>query len=77
MRHPDPSIDFNIGCDASIDGLGATLQQHDSLGKWYHIALATRTLRPNEKEWTITKLKALVVLWASKKRSAFTLGEVP
>ena len=64
MRHPDPMKPFIIDCDASVVGLGAALHQKDDQGKEYPVAFASRTLRPNEKKWTITELEALAVVWA-------------
>lgn len=64
MRHPDLAKLFIINCDASITGLGVALHQHDGHGKEYPVAFASRTLRPNERKWTTTKLKARAVVWA-------------
>ena len=64
MRHPDPTKSFIIDCGASIIGLGAALHQTDEHGKEYPVAFASRTLRPNEKKWTINELEALAVVWA-------------
>ena len=66
MRHPDPAKPFYIDCDASIIGLGAALHQRDAHNKEYPVAFASRTLRPNEKKWTITELEALAVVWLLK-----------
>lgn len=64
MQHPHPSKPFITDCDAPLTGLGAALHQQDECGKEYFIAFASRTLKPNERKWTITDLEALAVVWA-------------
>lgn len=64
MRHPDPTEPFTLDCDASILGLAAALHQTDEKDKESPLAFASRTLRSNERKWTITELKALAVAWA-------------
>ena len=76
MRHPDPTKPFVIDCDASILGLGAALHQADEKGKEYPIAFASRTLRPNERKWTITELEALAVFWALETFRVYIEGSL-
>lgn len=61
MRHPDPTKQFMIDCDASTLGIGAALRQADKNGKEYSAAFASRRLRANECKWTITGLEALAM----------------
>ena len=64
MHHPDPKKQFIIDCDAALEGLGAVLHQQGDDKKEYPICFASRSLKPNEKKWTITELEALAVVWA-------------
>lgn len=64
IRHPNPAKYFIIDYDACITGLGAALHQQNEHGKGYPVAIASRTLRFNERKWTITELEALEVAWA-------------
>ena len=45
-------------------GLGAFLSQTQADGKFYTVAYASRALSPQEKNYTITELETLAVVWA-------------
>ncbi len=60
--------------DASGLGLGAVLRQPDLRGKLHAIAYASRTLNQAEKNYSVTHLEALVVVWALKKLRGIVYG---
>ena len=65
MSYPLFDRPFILETDASGEGLGAVLcqmQDHDSL--IHPIAYASRTLSRSEKNYTITELETLAVVWA-------------
>ncbi len=53
--------------DASALRLGAVFMQPDQRGKLHAIAYASRTLKQEDKNYSITHLEALAVVWALKK----------
>ena len=83
LRHPDFSKDFEIQCDASIYGLGATLVQYeeakaddgtpilDTDGKPLRIVrvieYASRSLSPAESRYEARELETLALLFACRK----------
>ena len=55
-----------IYTDASTIALGAILSQKDKDNKEHIIAYASRTLNPHEKNYSITELECLAVIWSIK-----------
>ena len=65
---------FLLETDASGVGLGAVLSQSQGDGKYHPIAYASRSLQPNEKNYPITELETLAIVWAVKYFRAYLLG---
>ena len=66
--------DFLFETDASISGLGAVLAQKNDNGKVRSIAYASRTLQAHEKNYGISELEALGVVWAIKSFWPYVYG---
>ena len=64
LAYPDFGRDFILETDASINGLGAVLSQEQEDGKAHPVAYASRALSPTEKNYGITELETLAVVWA-------------
>ena len=64
LYYPDFNKDFILETDASIHGLSSILSQVQSDGKMHPIAYASRALSPTEKNYSITELETLAVVWA-------------
>ena len=54
----DKSRPFRLHCDASTDGLGATLEQEQTDGSIQTIVYISRATLVNERNWTPMKLEA-------------------
>ena len=65
---------FILETDASTEGLGAVLTQQQSDGKVHPIAYASRSLNPHERNYGITELETLGLVWAVKTFRAYLLG---
>ncbi|GES88280.1 enzymatic polyprotein, putative [Rhizophagus clarus] len=65
VRYPDFEKPFLLYTDASLIGIGAVLAQKDSKDE-YVVAYASRTLAPAEKNYAITELEYLAIIWAVK-----------
>jgi hypothetical protein len=70
MALPDMDKEFTIQCDASQEGLGAVLtQEGEKVPR--PIAFISRVLLPAEKNYCISELEMLCVVWAVQKFSAY------
>ena len=63
LGYADYSQPFELHTDASLDGLGAVLYQHQN-GKLRVIAYASRGLKPSETRYPAHKLEFLAMKWA-------------
>ncbi len=63
---PDFKDPFQLCTDTSASGLGAALMQTDKSGKKHVIAFASRVLTAPEKNYSVTHLQALAIVWALK-----------
>ena len=61
---PDFSKDFQLETDASGEGLDAVLAQTQDVGSVKPIAFASRTLEAHERNYGVTEMEALDVVWA-------------
>ena len=56
--------EFVLETDASYVGLGAVLSQLQDDGKMHPIAYASRSLDPHEKNYAVTEIETLAIVWA-------------
>ena len=63
LSYPNFDEDFVLETDASHQGLGAVLSQRQEDGKLHPIAYASRALSGAEKNYGITDLETLAVVW--------------
>ena len=66
---------FRLDTDASGDGLGAMLSQEQDDGTSRPIDYASRSLQPHEKNYGVTELEALGVVWAVKHFKHYLYGQ--
>jgi hypothetical protein len=62
LRIPDPNGNFELECDASAVGLGATLRQDGN-----NVAYISRALSSAERNYGITEREVLAAIWAMEK----------
>ena len=74
LAFPDFSREFLLETDASGLGLGAVLSQVQTNGECHPIAYASRTLQKHEKNYGITELEGLAVVWACKHFRQYLYG---
>ena len=74
LAFPDFNRDFLLETDASGIGLGAVLAQKQADGSVRPIAFASRTLQKHEKNYGITEMEALGVVWAVKHFRPYLYG---
>ena len=75
LKYPDFSRPFILETDASGCGLGAVLAQEQPDGRVHPIAYASRSLQKHEKNYGITELEGLGVVWAVKHFRPYLYGQ--
>ena len=74
LAFPDFSQPFLLETDASGEGLGAVLAQRQEDQSVRPIAYASRTLLSHEKNYGISELEALAVVWSVKHFRIYLYG---
>jgi len=74
LAHPDPSKPFILETDASELGLGAALLQLGEDGKEHPVEYASRTIRPEERNWHVREKECLAVLWGCENFAHWLSG---
>ena len=73
LKFSDPSLSTKVTCDASPNGLGATLEQlHDDC--WQPIAFASRTLTQSEMNYCQIEKETLSIVFGCKKFHEYLYG---
>ena len=74
LVYPDFSTGFVLETDASYQGLGAVLSQKLEDRLLHPVAFASRALAKPEKNYAVTELETLAVVWAVKHFRAYLYG---
>ncbi|CEP08728.1 hypothetical protein [Parasitella parasitica] len=74
LAKPDFEREFLVLTDASIEGCGAILSQRDDNGLEHPIIYSSRALHGSEKNYGISKLELLAVVWALQLYRPYLLG---
>src|ERR1044072_1601369 len=74
LAHPDYDKEFILYTDASYTGLGFILAQKDNQGLEHPVRYGGRKLQPAERNYTITNLECLGIVWGIRKNTQF-LGQ--
>ena len=74
LATPNFSCKFQLHTDASYEGLGAVLEQEQADGTTRPVAYASRSLLQHEKNYGVTELEALALVWAVKYFRVYLLG---
>lgn len=74
LAYPNFDVDFVLETDASVKGLGAVLSQYQSDGVLHPVAFASRSLSPAERNYGVTDLETLAVVWAMRQYRAYLYG---
>ena len=64
LSYPCFEKDLVLETNASIQGLGAVLSQEQNNGKMHPVESASKALSLSEKNYSITELETLAVVWA-------------
>ena len=74
LSFPNFSQGFLLETDASGEGLGAILAQKSERGAVHPIAYASQTLQPSERNYGVTEMEALGIIWAVKHFRPYLYG---
>ena len=69
-----PGVEFVLETDASGVGLGAVLSQLQDDGQLHPVAYASRSLDTSEKNYGISELETLGLVWAARHFRPYILG---
>ena len=73
LVYPDFEQNFILETDASLCGLGAVLSQMEQ-GLSHTVSYASRSLSSPEKNYSISELETLAVVWAIQHYRAYLYG---
>ena len=76
LAYPNFEADFFLETDASVKGLGAVLSQRQNDGVLHPVAFASRSLSPTERNYSVTDLETLTVVWAMQHFRAYLYGHI-
>ena len=71
-KHFDTKKPTRVRCDASRNGLGASLEQYLN-NNWHPVAYASRFLNCNEQKYSTNELELLAVVWSLEHFKYFTI----
>lgn len=75
LSFPKFDREFTLETDASGLGLGAVLSQVQEDDRLHPVAFASRALSPSERNYGITDLETLAVVWAISHFKAYLYGQ--
>jgi hypothetical protein len=76
LAYPCFQRDFVLETDASIDGIGAVLGQYQDDENLHPVSYASRALSRSERNYGITELETLAVVWAISHFRHFLYGKL-
>ena len=74
LAYPRFGEEFVLETDASILGLGAVLSQKQLDRRLHPVAYASRALNPSEKNYCVTELETLAVVWGTTHFRSYLYG---
>lgn len=74
LAFPNFDKSFVLEINASIKGLGAVLSQQQEDGQIHPVPFASRALSQQEKNYSVTDLESLAVVWAVSYFHAYLYG---
>ena len=75
LAYPSFGKPYTVETDASISGLGAVLSQIQVDKKLHPVAYASRSLSPAERNYSVTELETLAVVWAQARFHSYLYGQ--
>ena len=75
VHYYDANRDTRVKCNASHNGLGATLEQQTDKGLWAPISFVSRYLNIQEKKYSTNNLKLLSVVGTNDGYKHYLLGK--
>ena len=75
LAYPSFGKPYTLETDASISGLGAVLSQMQPDEKLHPVAYASRSLSAAERNYSVTELETLAVVWALTRFHSYLYGQ--
>ena len=73
VYHPDPNRPFIVKCDASIDGVGAVLEQYHD-GKLRPVSFCSKLFNKTQRNWHVSEQEIYAVVYAVEKWRPYLVG---
>ena len=74
LKAPNFKKHFLLQTDASNKGISAVLSQLDDQLREHPVVFLSRQLKPNEKNYSVSELECLAIVWAVKKLRYYLQG---
>ncbi len=74
LHHPDPSLPFEVVCDASQLGVGACLQQRRHDGSVQAVSFVSKLFTPTQANWHVSEQEIFAVIFAVEKWRQYLVG---
>ena len=75
LAYPSCEKPYTMETDASLSGLGVVLSQVQDDGKLHPVAYASRSLSKSERNYSVTELETLAVVWAVTHFCPYLYGQ--